>query len=923
MIKKLLGNSVSCGLGSRLARIAPLVRQLVFARVAVTVLMIPTGVAADAVQSPATTPNVNSPSSTTTRISDPTARAVELDLGGVFLTQKDSGAYAFSDAHAGVAANPLMASMSLDSYYTIGNKSTLSQAAYSIGRYYTYLLGAQDRDGDRLVESAAPWGGKDARAEDPAYNALLAVDMRALARANFELRRTLPALYWYDTSRTVARAVVAGTFDGDACYFFPNDAATNRSVRQWSAAAALPVVFDEFVGPNHADEVVTRHLMRWATDFAARGDDSEVGPTQRAVERLVGVAVMRATQHAATADALRGLRVLSSSTMESIALYATERAMIDRPLRDDDLAFDLFFAIARASQKFTDPEVIRIEKSLPDVRALAAGTPAPSPEIGEQSLRTVYTTVSQLRDKLRASSFWSPDDRTAFPGADATIATTRLLDDVSALLRRAENTLCIQRFGTAGMRIATQFPKDAAVVGEYAVLNWEISSTSKSFDLKTVMTGVYGEALAPINSGKPFTIAPNAPKRFAARHLLKGSAGTLRLVTFMTTFEDAAGNRARYYVERSVYAHAPVGILARFPKGRVMSGPRVPIELDMTRRGRNAESTRYYWFSPAGLRLTEGNQGTLSFGPDDSTAVTLNVEIPSPCRPGVFPFTLKFITGEREAGTIQASLYKPYQWAFLGPFAGGNLDKKFAPENGVALLNQYDAGKRKIQWTPVPTSATGPRGEVLMRRLIDEPGVSYLYTVVAVEFETDISARLVSNCPAALYVNGKRVLANTTAVGDSAAGTVHLHGDKNHILVKMVGDASATVSFALGNDDNIAADEFNNDLAELVEGYQELLARATATEEVPREARRLVTFTYDDTGANAVSVVGSFNGWSPETHRLQKTAEGHWELTLSLAPGRYAYRFLIDQKKQVLDPSTAVTEPDGYGGQNSVVVVKQ
>jgi 1,4-alpha-glucan branching enzyme len=56
---------------------------------------------------------------------------------------------------------------------------------------------------------------------------------------------------------------------------------------------------------------------------------------------------------------------------------------------------------------------------------------------------------------------------------------------------------------------------------------------------------------------------------------------------------------------------------------------------------------------------------------------------------------------------------------------------------------------------------------------------------------------------------------------------------------------------------------------------------------------------------------------------LQKSAEGKWELTLSLAPGRYPYRFLIDQKKQVLDPSTGITEPDGYGGQNSVVVVKR
>lgn len=906
-------------------RIAPFIRQIVFARVAATVLMIPSGIAAETSappQSPSQTRVVTASSvSTTTRISDPTARAVEIDLGGLFLSQGESGAYAFSDAHAGLAAHPLMASMSLDAFRTTGNKGALSQASYSIGRYYTYVIGSLDRDGDRLVESAAPWGGKDARAEDPAYNAMLALDLRSLARTNLELRRIMPALHWYEASRLIARAVAGGTFDAEAAYFFPNDAATNRMVRQWSAAGALPAVFDEFVGPNLADVVVDRHVLRWASEFASR--DTDTDPTRRAVDRLVGVDVLRATDRTAAANQLRGLRVLSSSTFESIALYATERAMVDRPLKDPDIALDLFGAVVRASRKFTDPEVVRIEKSIPDVKALLFGLDAAPLDAGEQSVRTLYATIAQLRDKLRASSFWTAEDRAAFPGADATIATNRLLDDVATLLRRAENVLFAMRFEAGGLRVATRFPKDAAVIGGAATLEWELSAPNRAFELKSAMAGVYGETLAQLGGGKPISVKPNAPLRFASRHVLTGNAGTLRLVTFMLTLEDPAGKRGRTYVERSVYAHAPVGIRARFPRGTVIAGATVPIELDMTRRARNSLATKYYWFSPGGLRLVEGNQGTFTFGPEDSAAVKLNVEIPTPCRPGVFPFTLKFYSGDREAGTIQASLFKPYQWAFLGPFGGDDLGKKYPPENGVTLVNAYDAGRRKIQWMPVPANACGPSGDVVLRRLIDEAGVSYLYTVVAVAFETDIGARLVSNCPAALFVNGRRVLANTAAAGDSTNGSVHLHADKNHILLKIVGDSSARVAFALGNDDNIAADEFNNDLAELVEGYKELLARAETTEETPSEARRLVTFRYEDAGANAVSVVGSFNGWSPETHRLQKNAEGRWELTMSLAPGRYSYRFLIDQKKQVLDPSTALTEPDGYGGKNSVVVVKR
>jgi 1,4-alpha-glucan branching enzyme len=48
-----------------------------------------------------------------------------------------------------------------------------------------------------------------------------------------------------------------------------------------------------------------------------------------------------------------------------------------------------------------------------------------------------------------------------------------------------------------------------------------------------------------------------------------------------------------------------------------------------------------------------------------------------------------------------------------------------------------------------------------------------------------------------------------------------------------------------------------------------------------------------------------------------------WELTLSLLPGKYSYRFLVDKNKQVLDPSASATEPAGYGGKNSIMVVKQ
>jgi hypothetical protein len=471
--------------------------------------------------------------------------------------------------------------------------------------------------------------------------------------------------------------------------------------------------------------------------------------------------------------------------------------------------------------------------------------------------------------------------------------------------------------------VATALSTGSAVEGEDVLFRWELSTARGAIAIKSLQAGVLGDALAPVADAGAGIAPGAAPVRFSVRHRVKAGIRALRTITFMITLEDAGGGRARYYCERSVFVQPPVSVVARFPRGRIIEGRTVPIAVTLARNSRSSGSTQYFWFSPSGLRVAEGNQGFIPFAADDSARATLNVEVPTPCRPGVFPFTLKFASGERDAGTIASSLFKPYQWTALGPFpAKGGLNGKLPPESGIGLLQSYAGAEGMLTWKPVPAAVCGPGGEVNVHQIIRGGGVSYLYTVVACEYETDIEARLTATCPAALYINGRKSL-TVGAVSDSASGLVHLDADRNHILIKFVGDASSVVGFTLGDNDNLAADEFSNDLFELAEGYRELVARENAGGETPGETHRLVTFRFEEPGAKSVALVGSFNGWSPQNHRLQKRDAKTWEITLSLAPGRYAYRFLIDQKKQVLDPSTKLTEPDGFGGQNSVVIVSR
>jgi glycosidase len=93
----------------------------------------------------------------------------------------------------------------------------------------------------------------------------------------------------------------------------------------------------------------------------------------------------------------------------------------------------------------------------------------------------------------------------------------------------------------------------------------------------------------------------------------------------------------------------------------------------------------------------------------------------------------------------------------------------------------------------------------------------------------------------------------------------------------------------------------------------------------PPDECGVTTFRYP-AGAEAQQVLlsGSFNGWgsTPATAAILADADGDgvWEVTLTLAPGRYEYKFVVDGE-WLPDPDNPNTTPDGYGSLNSVLVV--
>lgn len=86
-------------------------------------------------------------------------------------------------------------------------------------------------------------------------------------------------------------------------------------------------------------------------------------------------------------------------------------------------------------------------------------------------------------------------------------------------------------------------------------------------------------------------------------------------------------------------------------------------------------------------------------------------------------------------------------------------------------------------------------------------------------------------------------------------------------------------------------------------------------------------FVFDPAGANyrTVHVAGSFNGW-PGTLAdggwalTYDAAQARWRGSFAVGEGRHEYKLVLDERDWVADAGNPDASPDGFGGNNSVIV---
>jgi serine protease AprX len=92
------------------------------------------------------------------------------------------------------------------------------------------------------------------------------------------------------------------------------------------------------------------------------------------------------------------------------------------------------------------------------------------------------------------------------------------------------------------------------------------------------------------------------------------------------------------------------------------------------------------------------------------------------------------------------------------------------------------------------------------------------------------------------------------------------------------------------------------------------------TSPVINRENNTVIFYFKNNAASQISLAGSFNNWAQDVLLLEPGKDGAWKIEIPLpVPGRYAYKFFVDEKLWMEDIENAYREPDGFNGFNSIL----
>lgn len=84
---------------------------------------------------------------------------------------------------------------------------------------------------------------------------------------------------------------------------------------------------------------------------------------------------------------------------------------------------------------------------------------------------------------------------------------------------------------------------------------------------------------------------------------------------------------------------------------------------------------------------------------------------------------------------------------------------------------------------------------------------------------------------------------------------------------------------------------------------------------------KAVEFKFNAPQAKRVNLSGTFNNWDTRGLSARKGSNGDWLVKLNLKPGKYEYKFLVDNS-WVNDPQCNSCVSNSFGTKNCIIEIK-
>ena len=84
--------------------------------------------------------------------------------------------------------------------------------------------------------------------------------------------------------------------------------------------------------------------------------------------------------------------------------------------------------------------------------------------------------------------------------------------------------------------------------------------------------------------------------------------------------------------------------------------------------------------------------------------------------------------------------------------------------------------------------------------------------------------------------------------------------------------------------------------------------------------KKRVSFKLEASEAKEAILVGDFNSWDLKKHSMKRDGKGRWTKVVTLAPGKYEYKFLVDGQWHN-DPNNDQMVANSFGTLNNILTV--